>query len=60
MIRLVNRTELSTRFWVYFGLLEENAPQDFKEGKTYIHTKIRLNTMRGWNMTVKMKTEERF
>ena len=55
MIRLVYRSVPHTRFWVYFGLLEESASQNFKERKTYICTKIRVNTMKGWNMTVKMK-----
>jgi len=54
MIRLVNRSVPHTRFWAYFGLLEETASQNFKERKTYIYTKIRVN-MKGWNMIVKMK-----
>jgi len=55
MIRLVHRSVPHTRFWAYFGLLEESASQNFKERKAYICTKIRVNMMKGWNMTVKMK-----
>ena len=55
MIRLVYRSVPHTRFWVYFGLLKESASQNFKERKTYICTKIRVDMMKGWNMTVKMK-----
>ena len=44
-----------TRFWVYFGLLKESPSQNFKERKTYICTKIRVDMMKGWNMTVKME-----
>ena len=55
MIRLEARTKPYTRFKVYFDLLEETVSQNFKERKTYIYTKIRVNTMKGWNMTVKMK-----
>jgi len=53
VISLVTRSVPRTRFWVYFGLLEESASQNFKEKKTC--TKIRVNAMKGWNMTVKMK-----
>jgi len=45
---------------VYFGLLEESASQNFKERKTYICTKIRVNNIKGWNITVKMKIIEDF
>jgi len=55
MIRLVNKSVPHTRFWEYFDLLEETASQNFNERKGYICTKIRVNTMKGWNMTVKMK-----
>ena len=58
MIMLVNRIEPHIRFWVYFSLLEETTFQNFKERKTYIYTKIRVNTMKGWNMTVKMKIQK--
>ncbi len=37
MIRLVHRSVPHTRFWVYFGLLEESASQNFKERKTYMY-----------------------
>ena len=60
MIRLVYRSVPHTRFWVYFGLLEESASQNFKERKTYICTKIRVDMMKGWNMTVKMKIIKNF
>jgi len=54
MVRLVNRSVPHTRFQAYFGLLEETASQNFKERKAYICIKIRVNTMKGWNMTVKV------
>ena len=60
MIRLVHRSVPHTRFWVYFGLLEESASQNFKERKTYICTKIRVDLMKGWNVTVKMKIIKNF
>jgi len=59
MIRLVHRSVLHTRFWVYFGLLEESASQNFKERK-HICTKIRVDMMKGWNMIVKMKIIKNF
>ena len=60
MIRLVYRSVPHTRFWVYFGLLKESASQNFKERKTYICTKIRVDMMKGWNMTVKMEIIKNF
>jgi len=44
---------------VYFGRLEEIASHNFKERKTYICTKIRVD-MKGWNMTVNMKIIKNF
>jgi len=40
---------------VYFGLLEETVSHNFRERKVYICTKIRVNMVKGWNITVKMK-----
>ena len=57
-IRLMNMMG-HTWFWVYFGLVEETASQNFKERKTYVY-KIMVNKMKGWNMTVKTKIFKKF
>ena len=60
MIRLETRTNPYTRFRVYFGLLQETVSQNFKERKSYKYIQKRsLNTMKGYNMTVKMKIKKK-
>ena len=42
-MRWVTRTQLYTRFWVCFSLLEENASQNCKEKNSYSYKKIKYN-----------------
>ena len=58
-MRQVKKTESYTVHYVYFGLVEETAPQGCKEKKKQL-TQIKLKTMEGQHVTVRMKTKKYF